>query len=416
MGSDTPGEKPVILNGCLTYVKYLMISNDKDSVQDRVCSKFDCATIKAAYEALFKCVKPTEKFTYRGPTKGSDREKQVHAFNEVYKMLSNLDAQGISPVIACPSDALHTVLPVGGLPNQFLYEDRLRTLEKEVMRIKYLENSVSDIKKEVSSLKSSNKPSFPALPAALPRRFRSNSVISNASRGRSISAASSKRGRSEDDESGAVSSNEENEFQVPKNQRKKKLYQEKRLKVLEGQSRYSDMVKSGTPAKNKKRRDAVWGKSNSSDILSGAIPDIFLFNCSASSSEELVSDHLKRNAVNVTNVKLISHQNARKRSFKLSVASYSDFDKVLNPEGEILPRGVGARKYFHPKNNEWQPNSDGKDSQQNSAGVTTSQLQNFFTGLARSSSCTQLNTSQHASMSNSITNMSTSPPPTTDNE
>ena len=133
MGSDTPGEKPVILNGCLTYVKYLMISNDKDSVQDRVCSKFDCATIKAAYEALFKCVKPTEKFTYRGPTKGSDREKQVHAFNEVYKMLSNLDAQGISPVIACPRDALHTMLQVGALPNRFVYEDMLRSLEKKLL-------------------------------------------------------------------------------------------------------------------------------------------------------------------------------------------------------------------------------------------------------------------------------------------
>ena len=52
--------------------------------------------------------------------KGSDREKQVHVFNEVYKMLSNLDAREISPVIACPSDALHTVLPVGGFLNQFV--------------------------------------------------------------------------------------------------------------------------------------------------------------------------------------------------------------------------------------------------------------------------------------------------------
>ena len=85
-----------------------------------MCCKLDCATNKAAYKVIFKCVKPTEKYIYCGSKKGADREKQVHAFNEVYKMSSNLDAQGISPVIACPSDALHTVLPVGGLMNQFV--------------------------------------------------------------------------------------------------------------------------------------------------------------------------------------------------------------------------------------------------------------------------------------------------------
>ena len=109
-----------------------------------------------------------------------------------------------------------------------------------------------------------------------------------------------------------------------------------------------------------------------------------------SSSEELVSDHLKPIAVNITNyVKVISHQNAGKQNFKVSVASYSDFDKVLNPEGKASPRGVGAGKCFQPKNNVELPNSNGKENlseyQQNSADITTSQFQNFFTRLARSS-------------------------------
>ena len=89
-------------------------------------------------------------------------------------------------------------------------------------------------------------------------------------------------------------------------------------------------------------------------------------------------------------------------------------------EGKASPRGVGAGKCFQPKNNVELPNSNGKEgspeSQQNGAGVSSSQLQTFFNGLASSTSCNQLNTSQHASMSNSISNMSTSPPPTTDNE
>ena len=106
-----------------------MMSNNRDSLQDWVHSKFDCANIKAAQEVLFKYVKPEEKYTYREPTKGSDCEKQVHAFNEAYIILCYLDAQGISPVIACPNKSLHTVLPVGGLMNQYIHKDGLGTLD-----------------------------------------------------------------------------------------------------------------------------------------------------------------------------------------------------------------------------------------------------------------------------------------------
>ena len=74
-------------------------------------------------------VKPEGKYTYRKPTKGSDCENQVHAFNEAYIILCNLDAQGVLPAIACPNKSLNTVLPVGGLMNQFVYKDGLRTLK-----------------------------------------------------------------------------------------------------------------------------------------------------------------------------------------------------------------------------------------------------------------------------------------------
>ena len=50
----------------------------------------------------------------------------MHAFNEAYIILCNLDAK--------PGHI--AVLPVGGLMNQFVYKDRLRDLEQKVVHMK----------------------------------------------------------------------------------------------------------------------------------------------------------------------------------------------------------------------------------------------------------------------------------------
>ena len=67
------------------------------------------------------------------------------------------------------------------------------------------------------------------------------------------------------------------------------------------------------------------------------------------------------------------------------MASCSDFDKVGNPEGKALSRGVGAGKCLLPKNNVELANSNGKEGsseyQPNSAGGTISELQKLFIEL-----------------------------------
>ena len=54
-------------------------------------------------------------------------------------MLANLNAQGISPVIACPSESLHTVLPVAGSMSRFCIWELSHNLEQDVVCMKYLE-------------------------------------------------------------------------------------------------------------------------------------------------------------------------------------------------------------------------------------------------------------------------------------
>ena len=72
---------------------------------------------------------------------------------------------------------------------------------------------------------------------------------------------------------------------------------------------------------------------------------------------------------------------------KKKVTAYYKIN-VLNPEGKVLPRRLGAGKYFHPKNNEELPNYKGQEgSSESSTGVAISKLQNFFTRLARWRSC-----------------------------
>ena len=75
-----------------------------------ICSKFHLATIKQAREVICKFRNPDAK-GYNGPHgKKSVREKQVHAFEEIYSKLCFLDSsEATSPVIACPSNELHLI-------------------------------------------------------------------------------------------------------------------------------------------------------------------------------------------------------------------------------------------------------------------------------------------------------------------
>ena len=348
-----PGEDNAnipILNACLSYITHLMINKDRNSVQEAVCGKFNVQTIKSAYEALYCVTNPGENFSYRGPNKASMREKASHAFNEIYKSLQKLDSQNKMPTIACPSEELHTLLPGNGQFEFQAFEMRLRSMENEMSRLKTLEKTVSELK-SAHAVQNKN-PSFPAL---LPNnhqsreRSRLHSIKSSSSR---VSHPSPKRTRVESDTS-AVSSDDEAPFQIPKYNKRKALQREKQVNSSNGVTSFSDMLKSAinkdTNKPAMKRRPAVWGKSETtaSRSLKSAVSDIFMFNCSTEMNEQLIATNLQSCNIDVKKVKMMSHAEAARRSFKISVSSYEDYDKLMS--GEILPRGIAVRKFIYPR-------------------------------------------------------------------
>ena len=99
MTGGSPGDRdadiqsnPVILNACLAYMRFQMISRDKLYIQDATCARFNLPSLKYAHEILFKSANPTVKYTaQRGPNKSGPREKAIFFFTECFKMLVDLD-------------------------------------------------------------------------------------------------------------------------------------------------------------------------------------------------------------------------------------------------------------------------------------------------------------------------------------
>ena len=354
MGDDSDGEKDgrcpnnmPILNSCLCLIKYLMVNKDKAHIQDAICSRFTLDAIKSSFKTLYCHVNPGDVSNYRGPNKGSNRDKQVHAFGEIYKLFQQLDAQNKSPVVACPSDELNLLLPSSGMQD-FYYENRLRNVESQLSRLQSIEKSVSDLKSEITQLSRPErlKPKVPGRKDPIPERLRQNSISSTKS---AVSATSSKRQRIESDTEFESSDDDENTgFQIPKYHQKKDRNRDKKSKTSLVPLSYSDKLQSGID-KISKRRPAVWGKADpsASHALSGAVPDIFMFNISGEPTEDMVSSYLTSCSINVKEVKLVSHANAYKRSFKVSVGSYADYDSLMS--GEVLSRGIGVRKFVPPR-------------------------------------------------------------------
>ena len=348
-GNDMP-----ILNACLSFIRYTMISRDKLYIQDATCARFDIASIKNAHKVLHIFCDPTEKYTYKGPNKSSMREKSIHAFEQIYDKLKFLDARGQTPTIACPSDELHSILSMNGHCDHKVMEIRFQKVEDDVSDLKSMEKTVEDLKRSVLALMSGTSPMYSASAAAMSAispstrdRVMGNSVgLVTTTRARSPSVASSKRNRSESDGS---SDNSDLDFKVPKYHEKRVVRRDKKLKTSGDPKSYATSLKSGTPKSSLNRRPANWGKSSEASCsgFAGAVPDAFLFNCAGNPTEQQVRDHLVSKKISVVNIKLKSGVEAYRRSFQVSLLTHTDYDNLLS--GEFLPRGVGVKKFIHPK-------------------------------------------------------------------
>ena len=119
----------------------------------------------------------------------------------------------------------------------------------------------------------------------------------------------------------------------------------KKLKTRNTKS-YSDIMKASGPAKPfAARRQANWGKASISGGLAGAVPELFVFNCAGGPDEQIVKSYLESCELVINNVKRMSPVDAFKHSFRITVATFEDYDKLLS--GGILPRFVGVKKFVY---------------------------------------------------------------------
>ena len=116
------------------------------------------------------------------------------------------------------------------------------------------------------------------------------------------------------------------EFNLPKQQMKKKYRRENKNKVGKVSPSFEAPV-AGFCAK---------------------VPDAFIYRCSRDTKAEIIQNHLMKNGVNITKVELKSNHNAECRSFKVSVESWEDYDKLLSRE--FMPRNVKVREFISYKN------------------------------------------------------------------
>jgi hypothetical protein len=83
--------------------------------------------------------------------------------------------------------------------------------------------------------------------------------------------------------------------------------------------------------------------------LSGPPPDIFIHNCRSNVSRDSVGTHFSGCGIHVVEIKKVSHPEAVRQSFVMTVGTQKDYNIVM--EGKIVPTGIGVRRYFPPRRN-----------------------------------------------------------------
>jgi hypothetical protein len=365
MSVNTDGTH-VIINTCLAYAKHLMASNDKTFIQNAICSKFDLDMIKSARAVLFAFLEPSGP-GYRGPSGDKTvSQKSVHAFDCIFTKLSLIDQKSDSPPVefACPSSELHMLIPDDTSSDPYRHEDRFSKLEE----------CVSDIQRTLTQMVC-----YPGTVSSIQPTTRQRLMSTTST---SSSPAKRMRVDDEDDEeddslsfvssSSEVRGEEDNAavYKLPRHQQRKSMHQEKRSQNHAEKKSFAEVSKSAPSRRAdapqiKSKRPSVWGKGEISEDLASTTPDIFLWHCDASSEETRVLNYFKKKEIGVKSVKLASHKDAVYKSFRISVTSDEDYDKIMS--GDYLPIRVAVRKYIPPRRSDFTQRSGGSFTDRNSA-------------------------------------------------
>lgn len=387
---DPPPDPPPILNTCLAYMKFLMRSRDRLYIQDAMCARFKLSEIQNAHRVISLHCDPGETYNKRGPNKGP-REKAIYFFEESFKILQNLDKDGLSPNIACPAEELGVILNLNGPCDHKMIEVRFQTLEEQVSKISKLESAFADLSKTVSSMNASSSYQS-VLPSSIPqgtkeRISKQSSKLTAAnpelqSKPRSDSIGSLKRFRitSEDE------SEKELEFELEKISRRKEMKKRKTQAENTSGKSYpkSNAQNSAFPLRNT-RREANWGTASSVkrspvEPTEDKFPDLFISNCRDRPEESDIKTYLIAKGVTVLGIKKMSPGDAVKRSFRVTVGSLTDYKNVIKG-GWYLPRGVAVKDFMPSSSSAYKsqwvaPSGDNAEQYQQH---TVSNIQNTLT-------------------------------------
>ena len=324
----------MITNAVLAYVKCQILSRDKVYITDAVCAKFDLSAIRQAREIICKFCAPNDHYGYHGPHgKKSQRELSVHAFEEIHTKISFLDTSANPVTIACPSSDLRLLISDTAMASPDTSNDRLTALEtshadlrKTVLAM--ITNSQSPVQSSQPSQADTRDSVFAPDTAAYPPL----------SRGRS----DSKRLRSGDAAG-------DGEFQLPRDQQRK-LNKRRKFSntVANSTASYANKVEKGVPKKSS-NKPFNWGRCQGVEVVgfSGRVPDAFISRCSLVTESEVIKTDLINKGIKVTNVELKSKEIAKTRSFKVSVESHADYEKLIS--GDYIPKNVKIERFIYYK-------------------------------------------------------------------
>lgn len=101
--------------------------------------------------------------------------------------------------------------------------------------------------------------------------------------------------------------------------------------------------------KRREKRSKMSSAGTSSDTsvagFSGKAPDVFIYRCSTDTKAEIIKDNLTNKGIQIKSVELYSHKDAATNSFKVSVETLEDFDKLLSRD--FTPRFVKVKKFIY---------------------------------------------------------------------
>lgn len=363
MSVASDGSTPVVVNTLLAYTKHLMQSRDKAYITDAVCAKFSLDTIKQAREIILETCDPQQpRPAYQGPNGNKTvREKAVHAFEMIFIKLNHLD-QAKSPTFACPSNELHLLIDHNAIASNDLkaMSERLRVLESSHAELKGTVTGMI-----ANPIVSANQSTTPSL---------INSVFAPATRDRSDSVRSTKRNLSTGSDMEAEEAS--GDFTLPKRQLKN--IDRKRRKLS---ASYSSVLKDGSPKPTSRNHQFSWGKSEDALVegFSGVVPDVFIYHCSPGSNGDAIKLDLINKGLKIKNVELKSNENANLRSFRVSVETREDYDKLMS--GVHIPMHVKFRKYIHFNHQRKVVNHSASGPKSSNSTFTSRSLRNHLAEL-----------------------------------